>query len=410
MLHARRTDLALLSLSLAYFTLGVGSLAMIGLVQPMGRDLDASPAAIANLVSVYALAFALWAPASQVLLGHLPRRTVLLWGLAILSAASALGAFLDNYWAILATRVAMGLGGAMVGPMASAIGAGLVPPGQQGRALALVFSGMMLATVLGVPASAWLGALLGWRAVFLLIALAGVAAAVAVHRLVADRSAGVRIGPGALLKVLRARRSGLSVATTLLQMAAQFATYALIAPFLTERMGASPDWIAPMLLVFGVGGIAGNILAGRLSDRIGADRTVGVSLWSVALVFAVLAVAPAAIGIALPLMLLWAVAGTLFQAPQQQRLVQIDPAARGLLLASNAAALYLGMAAGSFLAGVTHHALGASALPLVSVALLGAAWWAFQASRASAGSDTAGSDTTGGDTTGGDSGTETRRA
>jgi len=381
MLDQRKTDLALLSLSAAYFTLGVGSLAIIGLVPQMARELAASPAAIANLVSVYALAFALWAPASQVLLGHLPRRTLLLWGLVSMSAASALGAFLDDYWAILATRVAMGLGAAMVGPMASAIGAGLAPPEQQGRALALVFSGMMLATVVGVPASAWLGALLGWRAVFLLIALAGLVAALTVRLLVADRSGGLRIGPRALLQLLRARRSGLSVVTTLLQMAAQFATYALIAPFLVERIGADPGWIAPTLLIFGVGGIVGNILAGRLSDRIGADRTVGLSLWSVALVFAVLALAPAAIVVALPLMLLWAIAGTLFQAPQQQRLVQIDPAARGLLLASNAAALYLGMASGSFLAGVAHRGFGAGALPVLSCALLGAAWWAFQASR-----------------------------
>lgn len=384
MIEQRKTDLALLSLAAAYFTLGVGSLAVIGLVRPMGQDLAASPAAIANLVTVFALAFALWAPASQVLLGHLPRRTLLLWGLAIMSASSALGAVLDDYWAVLATRIATGVGAAMVGPMASSIGAGLALPGQQGRALSLVFSGMMLATVLGVPAAAWLGALLGWRAVFLLIALAGLAAALAVHRLVADRSGGVRIGPRALVQVLRARRSGLSVATTLLQIAAQFATYALIAPFLVERMAASPGWIAPTLLVFGVGGIAGNLLAGRLSDRIGADRTVAASLWCVALVFAVLAVAPSAIAVALPLMLLWAIAGTLFQAPQQQRLIQIDPAARGLLLATNAAALYVGMAVGAFLAGITHRVFGAGALPVVSLALVVAAWWTFRASRGAA--------------------------
>lgn len=377
----RRTELALLSLSAAYFTLGVGSLAVIGLVQPMSRELAASPAAIANLLTAYALAFAVWAPASQILLGHLPRRGLLLAGLLIMSASSALGAMAQSYWLVLATRIAMGAGAAMVGPMASAIGAGLVRPEQQGRALAVVFSGMALATVLGVPATAWLGGWVGWRAVFLLVAAVALAVALCAAVLVRDRSGGAQVGLRAFARVVLAPRAGLAVLTTLAQMAAQFATYALIAPFLIERIGASPAWVAPALLVFGIGGILGNLLAGRLADRIGADRTLAASFWSLAVVFVALAAVPAAIALALPLLLLWAVAGILFQVPQQKRLVEIDPANRGLLLASNASALYLGMSAGSFLAGVVHRSLGAGALPLCSLGLLAGGWAIFEASR-----------------------------
>src|SRR5262245_36059581 len=99
----RKTVLALLSLAAAYFTLGVGSLMVVGLVQPMSGELGASPAAIANLLTGYALAFAVWAPASQIVLGHLPRRSLLLAGLLIMSASSALAAFAHSYWLVLAT-------------------------------------------------------------------------------------------------------------------------------------------------------------------------------------------------------------------------------------------------------------------------------------------------------------------
>jgi DHA1 family inner membrane transport protein len=171
------------------------------------------------------------------------------------------------------------------------------------------------------------------------------------------------------------------LATTLLQMASQFATYALIAPYLTERMGATTAWVAASLFAFGLGGILGNLLAGALADRVGADRTVGWSLAGVGASYALLIVAPASLWAAVPLLVLWAITGILFQAPQQKRLVQIDPDARSLLLASNASALYLGMSAGSLLAGAAHRAWDAAAMPVVSLILLGAAGLTFAQSR-----------------------------
>ena len=93
----RRTYAALLSLAAAYFTLGMGSLAVIALVPPMAADLGTSPAAIANLLTVFALTFAFAAPLSQVLLGQLPRRTLLLGGLVVMSLASIAGAFAGSY-------------------------------------------------------------------------------------------------------------------------------------------------------------------------------------------------------------------------------------------------------------------------------------------------------------------------
>lgn len=154
----RGTYLGLLSLAAAYFTLGVGSLAVIGLVEPMSRALAATPAGIANLVTAFALTFAVCAPLAQVVLGHWPRRRLLLAGLAIMSVSAALGALVSDYWVVLATRVTMGAGAAMVGPMASAIGAGLVVPQQQGRALSVVFSGMTLGSFLAGAVHHSLGA------------------------------------------------------------------------------------------------------------------------------------------------------------------------------------------------------------------------------------------------------------
>jgi DHA1 family inner membrane transport protein len=376
----RKITLALLSLAAAYFVVGTTSLLVVAISAPLATDLQVSPAAVANLLTIFALTFAVAAPLAQVLLGQLPRRRLLMAGLAVLSGATALAALVDGYWQLFALRIAAGAGAALVGPMASAIGAGLVRPEQQGRALALVFSGMMLATVLGVPLAAWLGGWLGWRWVFLLVGTVGIAATVAVAALVHDRSHGAAVTLPGLLNVLTTRRTGMSVATTLLQMAAQFATYALIVPFVLERMGGTDAWAVAILFAFGVGGLLGNVVAGSMADRLGADRTIWTSFAGLAVVFALLLAAPAHAWIALALAIAWAVTGTMFQAPQQKRLVGLSPEARGLLLACNASALYIGMAAGAFIAGVAYESLGIAVLPAISLALMGVAALAFRQS------------------------------
>ncbi len=239
----------------------------------------------------------------------------------------------------------------------------------------------MLATVLGIPLSAWLGGLVGWRAVLLVIGLVGLGAAVAVFRRVHDTNAGGRVSLGTLFAVLARRRPGLSVATTLLQMAAQFATYALLLPYLTDRAGVAASWGAVAFFMFGVGGIVGNLAAGRLADRIGADRTVAFSLGGVALTLLGLSVAPPGVVPTFALLAVWAVTGVMFQAPQQKRLVTIDPAARGLLLSLNSSALYLGMSLGAFLSGVVLRSFGAGALPIGSLLLMVLAAVCFAGSR-----------------------------
>lgn len=377
----RRTRLALGALAGAYFLLGTSSLSVVALLPAMTSDLGLPPAAIASLVTVFALAFAVAAPLAQMLVGDRPRRTLLIVGLVVLSIATGLAAFASGYDLLFATRLIAGLGAATVGPMISAIGAGLVPPAHQGRALSQVFSGMMFSMVIGVPACAWFGELAGWRGVLLGLSVLGLLTAAAVAVLVRDRGRGHRVGPRALLRAVADRRTGLGVATTFLQMAANFCSYALVSRYVLERLGGQPTAAATVLLVFGIAGVAGNYLAGPLSDRIGADRTVAFSLLSMGAAFIALALMPPSVALSMPAIVGWSIANSLFQAPQQKRLVSIDPASRGLLLALNSAALYLGMSVGAFLAGALHETAGIGALPVGSAAISGLAAIAFAAAR-----------------------------
>jgi len=375
---------SLLALSAAYFTLGTGSLAVIGLLDPMARHFQVSQASIAQLVTVFALTFAVSAPALQMLLGQLPRRMLLIIGLLVMAAGSLGLAFAPSLGWAVAVRVVMAVGAAAVGPVASALGASLVPQQEQTKALATVFGGMTVATVIGVPLSSWIGQAMSWQAVFVALALAAAACAAAVATLIRDGGTGQRVTVRALAQVFERASTAWGVTVTLFQMAAQFASYALISLLLKEQFGASAATVSLALLVFGVGGIAGNAIAGRIGDRFATDRVIWVSIAGLFAVFLMLAFAPALPSAALVLLAAWAVVAMLFQAPQQKRLISLAPQLGGLLLAVNASALYLGMSVGSFAASRVYVAWSAPGLPLASAVLVILSAIAFVLSQRSA--------------------------
>lgn len=325
--------LGLWSLSLAYFTMGTSSIAVVGLVNNMAADLGVSKPDIAVLITVFALTFALAAPLLQVAAGSLPRRTLLLCGLIVMGSGSLLSAMAPTYAGVVAARVLMALGAAAVGPVASGLGAGLVPPARQGHALAVVFGGMTLASVLGLPLTSWLGALLGWRSMFAGLALLSLLTALTIALLVSDRRAAPNTTLASFGQVFRQRAAAWSVAMSVCHMAAQFSLFALVAPFLQERFGVSPGQLSLALLVGGLSGVAGNLLAGRFGDRLGAPRSLQLSVIGMACASGAMLLLPGLPWLGIAAYGFWSMSGMSFYAPQQRRLISLAPELRNLLLA-----------------------------------------------------------------------------
>lgn len=364
---------ALWTFSGAYFVFGTGSLAVIGLIDPIAHDLSVGRTAIAQLVTVFAIAFAVLAPAVQMLGSRLPRRVLLAGGLAMFALGLIATALAPSYeWAV-AARIVTALGAAGIGPVASALATSLVPVDEQASALATVFAGMTVATVLGVPLSAWLGHVMSWHWVFIGLGALALACAGAVLLVVSDRSAGIPVHARDLANVFERPATRWAIGATLAQMAAQFATYTLIGQYLQERTGAVPAAVSVALLAFGVGGVVGNTLVGRFADRFEPHALIKGSLIALGAVFAVLAVLPRSVPLALVTLTAWALTGNLFMVPQQKRLVALAPAQRGLLLAMNASALYVGMSLGTVVGSVVNGTAGSAWLPAASLLLLIAA-------------------------------------
>jgi MFS transporter, DHA1 family, inner membrane transport protein len=361
--------------------MGVGAMSVIGLVEPMAHDLGVSRGAVALLVTVYALIYAIAAPALQTVVGHWDRRHLIVLGLGTMAIGSLMCAIASSFAVVAAARMLMAIGGALVGPMSSAAGAGLVPAERQGAALGIVFSGMTIATVLGVPLCAFLGAIVGWRVVMALVAGLSVAVMILVLIALPSGSRGIRTTQGALLTVISDKVLAPAISVTFFQMAAQFATYSLIGAYLITIFNVDISLVPVALVIFGIGGVVGNTMAARLIGTFGVEQLILASLVMLGLIFGAFLVAPVSVVIAFSLLALWSIAALLMMAPQQARLVTIAPGAGNLVLALNASALYLGMAVGSALAGLIFDRLGAAALPLASLALTALGLLAFLVSR-----------------------------
>jgi len=375
------TALGLWSLAMAYFVMGTASISVVGLVNNIAGDLNVSKPDVAVLITVFALTFALAAPLLQVAAGSLPRRTLLLCGLVVMAAGCLLSAMAPTYGGVVAARVLMALGAAAVGPVASSLGAGLVPPDRQGHALAVVFGGMTLATVLGLPLTSWLGALLGWRWMFGGLAMLSLLTALTIALLVDDRRPAPSTSLASFGQVFRQRAAAWSVAMSVCQMAAQFSLFALVAPFLQERFGLSPGQVSFALLVGGISGVAGNLLAGRLGDRLGAPRSLQLSVIGMACAGGALLLLPGLPWLGVAAYGFWSMAGMGFYAPQQKRLIGLAPDLRNMLLAINASALYVGMSLGSAAGSQAWLHLGPSSLPAVALVFIGCSLATFWLSR-----------------------------
>jgi DHA1 family inner membrane transport protein len=294
------------------------------------------------------------------------------------------GSFASSFQELILSRVLAALGGALVGPNSSAAGAAMVPEHRRGRALAAVFAGFSLATVVGVPAATWLSLTLGWRGALASVGVLALMAATAVAATVRTGGDWVPLHPRALISLLVRLPVMAGLGTSTMHLAAQFTIYALMAALLVDHFGLEPAQLPVAIFLFGVGGVLGNAAAGTLADRFGAARIVLASFAGLAAIFALLSLplSPATAAIAVAGC---AASGTLFTAPQQVRLTAlVSPPEHAAVLALNASAGSIGLSVGSTAASLTYGAYGLAALPAAAFLLLLVAVALFSIGRSAA--------------------------
>ncbi|RJF88979.1 MFS transporter [Oleomonas cavernae] len=358
--------LALYALAAGAFGIGTTEFVIMGLLLEVGRDLDVSIAAAGLLVSGYALGVAVGAPLLTATTGRLPRKTLLLGLMALFTIGNLACALAPDYWSLMAARVVTSFAHGTFFGVGSVVATALVPKNKAASAIALMFTGLTLANVLGVPFGAWLGLHYGWRATFWVVTAIGLAAMAAVALLVPRLAPS---GSGRLmdeLKVLGRPQVLLGLGITTLGFGGVFAAFTYIAPVLTQISGFSADAVAPILLLFGAGLVVGNIVGGKLADRALMPTLLG-SL--VALAAVLILIVPAShnqVAMIVTVGLLGAAAFATVP-PLQMRILAKAEGAPNLASALNIGAFNLGNALGAWAGGLTiDHGPGLTALPWVA--------------------------------------------
>ncbi|MBS1182513.1 MAG: arabinose transporter permease [Proteobacteria bacterium] len=360
--------LALYALTAGAFGIGVTEFVIMGLLLEVGADFGVSIAAAGLLISGYALGVVVGAPVLTVLSARWPRKTVLLALMAIFVAGNAACALAPSYGFLMAARVLTALAHGTFFGVGSVVATGLVSEDRKASAIAVMFTGLTVATILGVPLGTWIGQHFGWRTTFVAVTLVGLVAFAVITIFVPrdDRPSDAGDWRADLAAILRAPVL-FGLVTTVLGYAGVFAVFTYIAPMLTRVSGFSEAAVSPILLVFGGGLVVGNLVGGRLADR-GLLITVYATLAMLALVLVAMTPGLRSPVAAVLLTGLLGAAGFATVAPLQMWVLsKAEGAGQSLASSLNIAAFNLGNAIGAWAGGVViDHGPGLAFVPLVA--------------------------------------------
>ncbi|CAI0801353.1 MFS transporter [Serratia proteamaculans] len=351
------------------FAIGTDAFIVAGILDEISGTFAVSPAQAGQLISIFALAYMLFAPLTAWLLGNLNRKHILQLALVLFIAGNLVCAYADSFLQMSAGRVLAALGAACYTPQAAAAAVGLVAEKRRGLAISIVYGGMTLAIALGIPFGTFLARLIGWREIFLLIALLG---AVSLLGLSLALSAIAAPGKHTLKERLAPLRQK-AVLTTLLitffAVCSEHIVYSYVSVLLKNTQ-FGPEAILPIaLLVFGIGAVIGNFVSGLLTDTFGSKFVLlfSVSIQTVSL-FLLTFYVSSPWGV-LAIFLVWGITGWMYLVPIQHHLLSLSKRFGALTVSLNSSVLYAGIAAGGMLGGLTLYSLPAFYLPLFSLPL-----------------------------------------
>lgn len=363
---------ALYAMALGTFAVGTEGFMIAALLPNIAHSLTIPVEVAGQLVTIFALVYALSSPILTAMTASLDRRRLLMLALASFAVANLIAALAHGFCSLAAARVLLAMTAGLYVPNANAVAGALVPPAWRGRALAIINGGITVAVAVGVPLGAFVGAHMGWRYTFVGVAALSILA-LAVLALLLPRTIAGSPPAGIRARLAVAALPGAleTLATTTLWAMGAYTVYTYISPFLSEAADLSAAHAGYILTLLGIAAMTGVALGGIANDRFGARRVQSISLPAIAASFSALSLsawlfAPHALFAIVPLVLCWGVSGWSFYPPQQTRLIGVAGMQNTpVILSLNASFMYLGFSLGS--------AFGALVISFLSVSWIGLA-------------------------------------
>jgi len=362
-------SLALAALALASFGIGTTEYVIVGLLPNVARDLSVSIPEAGFLVTGYALSVTFGSPFLAIATARMNRRHALMLLMGVFILGNLLCALAPDFWLLMGARVITALcHGAFFG-LGAVVAAELSPPHRKAQAIAMMFAGLTIANVLGVPLGTAMGEVFSWRDTFLAVVAIGVLAAVALSVWLPRDLPAPKLHLKREAKAIGSIQVVLAMLISILASSSLFSVFTYIAPILTGHTGVSAHGVTLMLLIFGVGLTVGNFAGGWMADRRLMPTVIGIT----AVLSVLLALFPLTSAYPLPAAITLFVWGTLafaLVAPLQMQVVKEAAEAPNLASTINQGAFNLGNAIGAGVGGVgLAVGLGYMDLPWIGAAL-----------------------------------------
>jgi predicted MFS family arabinose efflux permease len=354
--------LPLIWLALGTFATGTESFMIAPLLPRLADDLAVSVTVAGQLVTVFALTYALSSPVLSALSSGIGRRNLLLSSMAAFALANFIASTATNYWQLMGARILLACAAGLYVPSASALAGALVSPARRGTALAIVNGGTSSAVALGVPLGAVIGNVFGWRMTFVGV---GILACVAVIGLFVGlpRNVGSGIAAPSIrerLAVAGQRRVLLALLVTTLWATGAYTVYPYLGVYLTKVVGIDGSHVGLVFFIWGASAVVGLFIGGAINDRFGARAAIVPAFTLLTLAYLSLSASANFLSIehvrgpVLASVVLWGLAGWGFY-PAQQALIMRYAGVKvaSIALSLNASFMYLGFSFGALLGSFT---------------------------------------------------------
>ncbi|MEK5232233.1 MFS transporter [Lysinibacillus sp. FSL K6-0232] len=356
-------------LAVTTFAVGLVELIVGGILPNIAEDLHVSLATAGQLITIFALVYAISAPVLLSLTAKVERKRLFLISLLIFTLGNVMTFFSTTFLTVMIARIFTAMSTALVIVLSLTITTRIVEPKHRAKALGLVFMGVSSALVIGVPMGIFITEAFGWRAIFLGISLLSTISMILIALLLERMPIGEIVPLKTQLKSLGNLKILTAQLTTLFMLAGHYVLYAYLTPFLVEAFDMGASWISICYLIFGIASVSGNAIGGWVSDKIGTNKALILIVSTFALVLFTIPYTTIAFPLFLLFTVLWGALSWALTPPLQSYLIQADPKSSDIQQSLNTAALQIGISIGSAIGGAI-FAVTTSAMHLASFGAL----------------------------------------
>lgn len=359
-------DVRVFLLAISAITVGLVELVVGGILPVIAEDLQVSIASAGQLITVFALVYAIAGPVLLSLTAKIERKKLFLITLSVFFLGNVFTYFSTTFALMMAARILTAASAALVIVLSLTITARISKPHVRAKALGYIYMGISSSLVLGVPIGIVITNAFGWRTVFLGIAILTVGTLVLISKFFDEIPTGEVQPLREQLKALANKKIVFAHLATMFMLAGHYSVYAYFTPFLETTMNLSSSWISIFYFLFGIAAVAGGAFGGGLATRIGSHKSILIILGTFSLSLFVLPYSTFSMTVFIIVMMIWGALSWALAPAQQDYIIQTDPVSSDIHQSFNNSALQVGIALGSGVGGVAFsHTGNVTSMPAV---------------------------------------------